>query len=142
MFRRIHSKRNPKDTLYTELKREFSPHFRKAGAHMKTASSKHARLIFWLMVINIALSVLLSFTVFHHPESPELAKKPLKVLSPVTTGFGQLMETSDALREMLQLKRNIDSLSAKKQLGAKDSVSLENALDRFQQLDKKFNQRK
>ena len=142
MFRKIRSNRDPGDTVYSELKREFAPHFGKAGAQLKSAAGNHPKFIFWMMVINIALSAILSFTVFRHPDHAPQKKQPVKILAPVNDGLGQVMTVGRALSEMLRLKKAIDSLSAKKQLTAPDSLTLEKALDRFQQLNKQFNQRK
>jgi hypothetical protein len=142
MFRKIRSNRDPRDTVLSELKREFSPYIGKAGSHLQNAASRHSTFIFWLMVVNIALSAILSFTVFRHKESSATAKKPVKILTPVSSGIDGIMETSRALSEMLRLTKAIDSLSGKEQLTPQDSARLEQALDRFQQLNKKFNQRK
>ena len=138
MFRKIRSNRDPRDTVFTELKREIGPHFAGAKTRLTASANNHSTFLFWMMVINIALSAILSFTVFRHPVVPPV-KKTVKVLEPVTGGFNEVMQASSALREMLRLKKAIDSLSGKKQLNAQDSVALEKALDRFQQLNKQFN---
>src|ERR1700722_1900439 len=127
MFRKIRSNRDPRDTVLSELKREFSPYIGKACSLLKNAASRHSTFIFWIMVVNIALSAILSFTVFRHRESAATVKKPVKILSPVSSGIDGIMETSRALSEMLRLKKAIDSLSGKKQLSAQDSARLEQA---------------
>jgi len=139
MFRKIHSNRDPRDTVFTELKREFSPHFSRARTGLKSAANNHSKFLFWMMVINIALSAILSFTVFRHPDDAPQKKQPVKILAPVSDGFGQAMQATQALSEMLRLKKAIDSLSGKQQLTTQDSATLEKALDRFQQLNKQFN---
>jgi len=142
MFRKIRSNRDPRDTVLSELKREFNPYLSKAGGHLKASANRRSTFIFWIMVINILLSAVLSFTIFRHKVISAPNKKPVKILSPVSSGIDGIMATSRALSEMLRLKKAIDSLSGKKQLTAQDSVRLEQALDRFQQLNKQFNQRK
>jgi len=139
MFRKIRSNRDPRDTVFTELKREFSPHFSKARTGLKSAADNHSRFLFWMMVINLSLSAVLSFTVLRHPADTSKKKTPVKILAPVSDGFGQAMQATRALSEMLHLKKAIDSLSGKNQLTAQDSATLEKALDRFQQLNKQFN---
>jgi len=139
MFRKIRSNRDPGDTVWTELRREFGPHFGKAKTRLRSAAESHPKLLFWMMVSGITLSAVLSFTVFRHPVDPPQKKEPAKILAPVSDGFGQAMRATQALSEMLQLKKAIDSLSGKKQLTARDSATLEQALDRFQQLNKQFN---
>jgi len=142
MFRKIHSNRDPRDTVYTELKKEFKPYVSKAGEGLKAATSRYPKFIFWMMVINIVLSAVLSFTVFRHKAAAKQLKKPPDAVSPVSTGFDQIMQATAALREMTLLKKQIDSLSGKKQLNARDSLVLEKALDRFQQINHQFNSRK
>jgi hypothetical protein len=90
------------------------------------------------MIFAIIISAALSFTVFRQRGDPA-ARKPVKVLNPLNGGIDRIMETGDAIRQMLTLRKQIDSLSAKKQLTAADSTTLENALDHFRQLSRKFN---
>ncbi len=140
MFRKIHSNRDPRDTVWTELRREFGPRFGKVKTQLAVSANNHSRFLFWMMVINILLSAILSFTVFRHPVVPPV-KKPVKVFAPVTGGVNDILQASYAISEMMRLRKAIDSLSAKKQLNAGDSLTLERALDRFQQLNKNFNRK-
>lgn len=139
MFRKIRSNRDPRDTLLTELRHEFAPHFGKAKTRLRSAADSHPKFLFWMMVINITLSAVLSFTVFRHPNDAPQKKRQVKILAPVSDGFSQAMQATQALSEMLRLKKDIDSLSGKKQLTLQESATLEKALDRFQQLNKQFN---
>lgn len=142
MFRRIRSNRDPRDTVYSELKRELAPYFGRAKTQWHLTAGDHPRLIFGFMVVNIVLSVILSFTVFRRHGEPPQKKYAVKILAPVSDGIGQVMQAGRALSEMLRLEKAIDSLSAKKPLTAKDSVTLEKTLDRFQQLNRQFSTRK
>jgi len=89
------------------------------------------------MVVAIIASAALSFTIFRQ-SGDSGHKKPVKILEPVNSSIDRIMETGDAIRQMLALKKQIDSLSSKKVLTASDSVALEHALDRFRQLSWKF----
>ena len=142
MFRKIHSNRDPRDTVYTELKKEFNPYVSKAGEGLKAATSRYPKFLFWMMVVNIVLSAALSFTVFRHKDVARQLKKPPNAISPVSNGFDRIMQTASTIREMTLLKKQIDSLSGKEQLNSKDSLVLEKALDRFQQINHQFNSRK
>nr|WP_183573787.1 hypothetical protein [Mucilaginibacter sp. X5P1] len=124
------------------MKREFKPYVSKAGTGVKYLLSRHPKMVFSLMVISILLSAILAFTVFRQRPNNEHVQKPVRIAGPVSTGMDQLLATGEALQEMMRLKQAIDSLSAKKQLNSADSLALEKALDRFQQLNRKFNQRK
>ncbi|MBS1528915.1 MAG: hypothetical protein JSU01_01300, partial [Bacteroidetes bacterium] len=114
-----------------------SPHFRSAGMGLRRFTANHPKLLFGTMIAAITISAALSFTVFRQKGYPP-ERKPVKMLAPVTGGIDKIMQTGDAIRQMLALKKQIDSLSSKKQLNASDSIALENALDRFRQLSWKF----
>jgi hypothetical protein len=141
MFRKIRSNRDPRDTVFTELRKEFRPYVDKVSNGAKRTTIRYPKVLFWFMVVNLGLSAVLSFTVFRNRDDA-VAKKPLKIITPLTGGIGQVMQAGEAIREMISLRRRIDSLSAKKQLAPADSVFLDSALTRFNQLNKQFNPRK
>ena len=134
MFRKLHSNRDPRDTLLSEINKEFRPYIRKAGTGLKSIINSHPRFLFTMMVINIVLSAVLSFTVLRQHASPAKVVKPQA--NPVSTGFDQIVRTGEKLKRSIALKRQIDSLTAKKILTSADSLALEKALDTIQ----KFNQ--
>jgi hypothetical protein len=134
MFRKLHSNRDPRDTLFSELNKEFRPYFRKAGSGLKGMADSHPKFLFVMMVINIILSAILSFTVFRHKPAP--VKVTPQTVNPVSSGFEQIMRTGERLKRTIALKHIIDSLTAKKQLSPNDSLTLEKALDQFQTLSK------
>ena len=133
MFRKLHSNRDPRDTLLSEINKEFRPYIHKAGKGLTGIVNSHPRFLFAMMVINIVLSAVLSFTVFRHHAPPQKVVKPQA--NPVSTGFDQIMRTGEKLKRSIALKRQIDSLTAKKQLSAADSLALEKALDTIQKLN-------
>jgi hypothetical protein len=142
MFRKIHYDRDPRDTIFTELKREFKPYINKSFMGINSLIVRHPKTVFGFMVVSILLSSALAFTVFRQPPASKPGSKVLRLTGPASTGIDQLLATGEALREMMRLKQRIDSLSQKKQLTSFDSLTLEQALDRFQQLNIKFNQQK
>ena len=133
MFRKLHSNRDPRDTLLSEINKEFRPYIHKAGKGLTGLVNSHPRFLFTMMVINIVLSVALSFTVFRQHAPPPKVVKPQA--NPVSTGFDQILRTGEKLKRTIGLKRQIDSLTAKKQLSAADSLALEKALDTIQHLN-------
>jgi hypothetical protein len=140
MFKRIRSKRDPRDTVYSELKKEFSPYMLKAKQSAGAFATKNTRPLFWLMVACLILSALLALTVFKSDGKRVRLPKPVLATGPVGNSFRQIIATGDAIKEMLALQKMIDSLDRKKQLTGIDSARLDSALDKFQQLNHKFNQ--
>jgi hypothetical protein len=133
MWTKIHSNRDPRDTLFTEINKEFRPWFAKAGSGISVAFKIHPRAFFGGMVFLLLASCVLSFTVFRHPDKPAAAPAKVRV-NPVEDGFSRIMKATGQLRETLRLKQTVDSLSAKKQLTPADSLALNNALDRLRNI--------
>ena len=132
MFKKIHSNRDPRDTVFSELKKEFRPYIDGAGKRLKRAAERYPVFLFWLMVINISLSIVLVSTVFRRKEEP--AKKHAVELSPVSDGFDQLLAAGHRLKTVIALKKQVDSLVHKKQPNAADSAQLLRDLDSLQHL--------
>ena len=57
MFKKIHSKRDASDTLYSEIKKEFGGYFRKAGNGTRSFTERYPKLLFGLMVLCIVVSI-------------------------------------------------------------------------------------
>ena len=134
MFRKIHSNRDPKDTVLSELRKEFSAYFRAAGNFSKRFMSANPKSIFGCMVFLLITSVIISFAFFRHREP---AKKIAAVkVSPVGDGLNEILRAGERLRISLQLKHFVDSISLKKSLTAADSLALDSALDRLQTIQR------
>lgn len=133
MWRKIHSNRDPRDTLYSELQKEFKPWFTKAWRCFSAALSDYPRFFFSGMVVLLLVSMVLSFTVFKHPEKAGAVPEK-KHLNVVKDGFSQIMLATGQLRETLRLKNTVDSLAARKNLTRADSLLLDSALSRLQQI--------
>ncbi|MGP2550155.1 hypothetical protein [Mucilaginibacter rubeus] len=131
MLRRIRSNRDPRDTLYSELRREFGTYFQAGEVAVKRLSVAYPKFLFSCMIVLIILSFLLSFTLFRHSSEK-------KVHQPVTRGvqqgFDRITGIATSIRQALELRRVVDSLSAKKQLTPTDSVLLDSTLDRLSRL--------
>ena len=137
MWRRIHSNRDPRDTLYRELRKEFASYFDIAGVFSRRVFERWPKFIFSVMVMVMAVSLILTFTLFRHPEPTQpKAVKPVPNPDPVQDGFGKIMQTAGQIRETISLKHLVDSITAKQQLSATDSLALDSALNRLQQLHK------
>jgi hypothetical protein len=143
MFRKIHSNRDPNDTLFSEIKKEFGEYFGKAETHSKVFLERHTRMVFKVMVGMLIISVVLSFTVFRKRDQPVKSIIAVKPHQPATAaqpavisdGFSRIMQVGSALREMIALKKQVDSITTKKALTPQDSLVLEKDLDRLQQIN-------
>jgi hypothetical protein len=134
MFRKIHSNRNPKDTVFSELRKEFGNYFNAAGTFSRSVLERRPKLTYGAMVFLMAISLVFSFTCFKHRDKPKV--KTTAKVSPVGDGFSRIIQAGEKLKMTLALKYLVDSLSAKKSLSAKDSLLLDSALDRLQSIQK------
>ncbi|WP_214070040.1 hypothetical protein [Mucilaginibacter sp. dw_454] len=142
MFRKIHSNRDPKATLYSELKREFSPYFESAGAKTQLALQKNPKPFFWGMLALLLLSAVLSFTIFRKPATPQRkvgVVKPVSRKKVLDDGFERILATGAALKRTLQIKSEVTGLLAKGKLNHADSLALEGALDSLGQIQHQIN---
>lgn len=132
MWKRIHSNRDPRDTLYSEIHKEFNGYFAIAGNAVKRLAGSYPKFLFGCMIILMACSMVLSFTVFRHPDQAKVSA--VKKVNPVEDGFNQIMQATGNIRETMKLKKLVDSLTAKRQLSAQDSTLLDSALDRLSKI--------
>lgn len=135
MFRKIHSNRDPKDTLWSELRKEFGSYFHAAGDFFSAVVEFRPRLTFAIMVAALSSSLIISFTFFRHRDEPK--SKPVEAkVSPVRDGFSEIIIASEKLKMTIALKSLVDSITSKKTLTSKDSLTLDSALDRLQSIQK------
>ena len=131
MFRKIHSNRDPRDTVFTEIRREFSPYFEKARNAIRSSANRNPKFLYAIMVLSILVSIGLSLTVFRRP-SP--VKKMRITVAPVSDGYDKIMALGSAIKQTITIKKQVDSLLTKKSLSKQDSLALENDLDQLQKL--------
>jgi hypothetical protein len=130
MFRKIHSNRDPRDTLGSEIHREFKPYFEKAGSGIRSCAKRSPKFLFGVMVLSILVSICLSLTVFRYKP----VKKKQMVVSPISDGYNKIMALGSAIKQTIAIKKQVDSLLAKKILSKEDSLTLETDLDQLQKL--------
>ncbi|SHM92646.1 hypothetical protein [Mucilaginibacter sp. OK098] len=132
MWRKIHSNRDPRDTLYSEIHKEFGTYFGAAGNVLKQVLNARPKIFLGLMIVLMITSAALSFTVFRHPEAK--ITRIEKPVDPVEDGFSKILQTAAKIKKGMGLKKLVDSLSARQQLTSADSAMLESALDSLQQI--------
>jgi hypothetical protein len=132
MWKRIHSNRDPRDTLYSEIHKEFGSYFAIAGSAAKRLAGAYPKFIWGCKIFLLALSFVLSITVFRKPEKANVTA--VKKVNPVEDGFSQILQATGNIRETMNLKKLVDSLTAKSQLSAEDSILLDSALSRLSKI--------
>jgi hypothetical protein len=138
MFKKIHSERDPRDTVISEVKNEFRPYISKVNRGLKVTAERYPKFLFAMMVINMTLSAILCFTVFRYREPPK-KMLPIKIASTITDGFDRIMKAGVALRQTARLKKQVDSISQKKMLTQTDSAVLLKDLDSLQHIHRVVN---
>lgn len=133
MLKKLHSNRDPKETLFSEIHREFRPYFGIAFKLFHSILDRHPRFVFGLMVFILTVSIALSFTIFRHP-APAEVKVPPATVKPVQDGFSRIMQATGAFRKTIHLKHVVDSITAKKTLSMADSTVLDSALSELQRI--------
>lgn len=136
MWKRIHSNRDPRDTLLSEIKKEFGTYFNSIANFFKQVLAGNPRFFYWTMVFLMAVSMVLSFTVFRHPEEfRQLAPGLKETVAPVHEGFDQILEATAKIKETLRLKHLVDSITNRRSLTQADSTALDTALSQLQRIN-------
>lgn len=135
MFRKIHSNRDPKDTLFSELRKEFGSYFNALGDISTSIIERCPHVTFGAMVAVLAASLFVSFTFFRQRDKPKSNPVPVRV-STVRDGITEIIIAGEKLKKTMALKTLVDSLTSKKTLTSKDSLVLDSALDRLQSIQK------
>ena len=133
MFRKIHSNRDPRDTLYRELKKEFSVYVDKASRFSQALAAKYPRLLFGLMTALLLASAVLA--VLLHPKMvPPEKVKPKPQSEVLNNSLDRILAAGAALKTTIHLRRQVDSITAKKVLTNADSIILVRDLDSLQHI--------
>jgi hypothetical protein len=135
MFKKIHSNRDPRDTLYSELKKEFSVYVDKGNNVFKGLVCGYPRFAFGLMIALLAVSLILAIALHRKLLPKEQVAKTRKARPiPVNEGFDNIMAAGAALKQTIRLRRQVDSITAKRILTKPDSLTLLRDLDSLQHI--------
>ncbi|TSJ44392.1 hypothetical protein FO440_09495 [Mucilaginibacter corticis] len=132
MFRKIHSNRDPRDTLYSELRKEFSVYAEKGNRFGRHLAGQYPRFLFGLMIVLLTLSAVLAVVLHRQmlPPKKVATNKPIVIDS----SFDQILAAGTALKTTIHLRRQVDSITAKKVLTKDDSLMLVRDLDSLQHI--------
>lgn len=136
MYRKTHFK--PRPNLYLELRKEFGTYFSRLHAFWKNISIRYPRQIFIVMLASILLSGVLAFTVMRVKETGPLPSVSGSGAS-VTQGFGQILESGQALKKVLDLQNQINTVLHKDSLTAADSLLVKNAIRQLETIHHELN---
>jgi hypothetical protein len=135
MFKKIHSNRDPRDTLYSELKKEFSVYVDRGNDAFKSLVCGNPRFFFGLMIALLTGSLILAVALHHKLIPPDkVAKAPKVQPVPLREGLDNIMAAGNALKQTIRLRRQVDSITGKKTLTKKDSLTLLRDLDSLQHI--------
>lgn len=153
MFKKIRSNRDPKHTIFSELRNEFGAYYRIEALRFKILMRKYPKQAFAIMVILMTLSVVLSFTLLDHKIPASIDHPQLKTekktsgnqasiqnnFPQVDQSFNSVLQLGANLKATYSIKKEIDSIMAKPSLTKLDSISLEKALDKLQHINHSLN---
>jgi hypothetical protein len=136
MFRKIHSNRDPRDTLVSELKKEFSVYVAAFSKVSKSVILRYPRTLFACMIGSLLVSVL--FAIILHRPSKVVVHHPVDT-QPFQDGFNRITAAGMALNETIRLKKHVDSLMQKQSLSSVDSTALLKGLDSLRHIRMQLN---
>ena len=145
MFKKIHSNRQPEDTLYSSIKTEFAPAFNKVGCKFQSLLKLYPKTIFISMILLMAVSCILSFTLFrNNPSSSNKGMltinkgndKEREIKQKTDSGMAGIMLVTQKLMVNIRLKQKIEGLIKQPRLSHQDSASLLIAIDSLEMIRK------
>lgn len=132
MFRKIRSNRDPRDTLYSELRKEFKVYADKGSRLARHVVRTYPRFMFGAMIVLLAVSSVLA-VVLHRP-APKVRRQAKPSAAVSDPGFDHILAAGAALQQTIRLRRQVDSITAKKMLTRADSMTLIRCLDSLQHI--------
>ena len=140
MFRKTHSRPDQR-SLIEELRKELAPYFEKAERVIGRLLKRYPKQFFIAMIILMIGSGILSFTVMRH--GSKSASTYASGISSVTSGgLGTIIKTGSALREVLSLQNQINSILKKDTFSSLDTLSLQNAFKKLEAINHQLNSKK
>ena len=138
MFKKIHSNRQPEDTLYASIKTEFAPVFDKAGNKFQNLLKRYPKTIFIGMIFLMVVSGIVSFTLFRN--KPSRSNKGMLTINRGNAKEREINRKTDSsmagillitqkLMVNIRLKQKIEGLIKQPRLSHQDSASLLIAID-------------
>lgn len=137
MYRKIPS--NPVPNLYQELRKEFGGYLDQLASVLNSICNRYPRQLFAMMVLGILISGILAFTVLRVPGKPPLPSLDGSASQSLTSGLGNVIHSGQALREVLELQDQINTVLHKDSLDGRDSLVLRKAILRLETIHHNLN---
>lgn len=138
MYRKTISEQDNQVTLFSELRKEFAAYFTLLSQRRNQFLQKYPRQVFTGMLICLFTSVVLAFSVMRQKKVPSPSGMG-KAGAEMTSGFGEILNTGTALKEILELQSQVEIILKKDSLNQTDSLMLKAAFDRLESINKKLN---
>ncbi|MBB6131507.1 hypothetical protein [Mucilaginibacter lappiensis] len=147
MWKKINSKAGGTANFFMEFKKEFSAGFEKFGYNFRLWTEAYPRQLFIGMIVLIIGSFVISFVLIKPHHKPFIQHNNLKNLPDssqtaagltrkMSTGFDDIIEKTQNISKILELKKRVKALVGKKELSPVDSSTLRNDLDTLRTLSK------
>lgn len=133
MFRKIRSNRDPRDTLYSELKKEFQVYANKSNLLGKSFAVRYPRFLLGSMTLILIGSAIIAVWLHCKTLTPEKEKIRTQTGS-LNDDFDHILAAGSALKQTIRLRRQVDSITAKYVLNGSDSLVLIRDLDSLQHI--------
>lgn len=130
MYRKTRSRTGK--ALLNEISKEFATYFSSLGNKIRHICERYPKLIFSVMVSAILVSGILAFTVMRLSKKEQLPSLSATSV-PITKGLGEIMGAGQALKQVLDLQNQINTILRKDTLTSSDSLFVTEA---FRQLEK------
>lgn len=130
MYRKTRSRTGK--AILNEISKEFATYFSSLGDYIRHIFERYPKLIFSVMVCAILVSGTLAFTVMRVSREEQLPSL-LGTSVPITKGLGEIMGAGQALKQVLDLQGQINTILRKDTLTSNDSLLV---TDAFRQLEK------
>lgn len=137
MFKKITSseKKVTLRAIKDELNNEFGWLVKGGKRRIRTFLSDHSKLVYFLMVLIIIISIILRFTVLRHRKDQTVPEVTLKqVYDTVKHNSLDQFTIMNKLEEMVHLKARMDSVLSKSTLTRQDSIFIIKADEKLKNL--------
>jgi len=137
MSKKTTSDQDNKVSLISELKKEFGGQMRTFLLKRDQFIQRYPKQLFVTMVAAILVSGFLAFSVMRRARAEHLPSVN-QFGNGVSGGIGEIVHSSQLLREVLELQKQINVILRKDSLDAADSLRVKEAITRLESIHSKL----